>query len=229
MTERSVLPAAAVADAVVRLGREPRFAPPAIRRLMPGEPVVGPAVPVRHRGSVDVFLEAYETAPAGAVLVIDNEGRLDEACIGDLTVGEAKLAGIAGIVLDGLHRDESELRRIGLPVWSRGTLPVGPRGVRPARGEAHGEARIGDVVVAAGDVVVADDDGVVFVDADEVVEVFELAAHILETERRQADRIAAGTSLRQQLGFADYLRRRADDPTYDLRRHLRETGGAIET
>jgi regulator of RNase E activity RraA len=229
MSEPSVLPAAAVADALVRLGREPRFAPPVIRRLMPGEPVVGPAVPVRHRGSVDVFLEAYETAPAGAVLVIDNEGRLDEACIGDLTVGEAKLAGIAGIVLDGLHRDESELRRIGLPVWSRGTLPVGPRGVRPARGEAHGEARIGDVVVAAGDVVVADDDGVVFVDADEVVEVFELAAHILETERRQADRIAAGTSLRQQLGFADYLRRRADDPTYDLRRHLRETGGAIET
>jgi regulator of RNase E activity RraA len=229
MSERPVLSAAAVADAVVRLGREPRFAPPAIRRLMPGDPLVGPAVPVRHRGSVDVFLEAYETAPAGAVLVIDNEGRLDEACIGDLTVGEAKLAGIGGIVLDGLHRDESELRRIGLPVWSRGTLPVGPRGVRPARGEAHGEARVGDVVVVTGDLVVADDDGVVFVGEAEAEEVVALASNILETERRQADRITAGTSLRAQLGFSEYLRMRADDPTYDLRHHLRETGGAIET
>jgi regulator of RNase E activity RraA len=88
-------------------------------------------VPVRHAGSVDVFLEAYETAPAGSVMVIDNEGRDDEACIGDLTVAEAKLAGLAGIVLWGYHRDTSALPGIGLPVWSLGTLPAGPRSARP--------------------------------------------------------------------------------------------------
>jgi len=40
--------------------------------------------------------------------------------------------------------------------------------------------------------------------------------------------MAAGTSLRGQLRFDDYLSRRRGDPTYDFRQHLRDTGGAIE-
>ena len=35
--------------------------------------------PARHVGSVDVFLEALEAAERGDVLVVDNEGRTDEA------------------------------------------------------------------------------------------------------------------------------------------------------
>ena len=63
------LPAASIVDALVRLGLEVRLAPAFVRRAFPGEPIVGPAVPVRHFGSVDVFLEAYETAPPGGILV----------------------------------------------------------------------------------------------------------------------------------------------------------------
>jgi hypothetical protein len=37
-------------------------------------------LPVRHYGSVDVFLEAFGRAQAGDVPVIDNGGRSDEAC-----------------------------------------------------------------------------------------------------------------------------------------------------
>lgn len=223
------LPAAAVADALVRLGLPVRLAPASIRRAVPGAPVSGPAVPVRHFGSVDVFLEAYETAPAGGVLVIDNEGRDDEACIGDLTVAEAKLAGLAGIVLWGRHRDAAALPPIGLPVWSLGTLPAGPRGARPMTGDPFAEARIGECVVTRADVVVADDDGVVFVAGDRWPEVEVLAGRILADEGRQAELIDAGTSLRHQLDFAGYLARRADDPGYTLRQHLLERGGAIET
>ncbi|MEO8273887.1 MAG: RraA family protein, partial [Chloroflexota bacterium] len=159
------LPAAAVADALVRLGLPVRLAPASVRRAFPGVPIAGPAVPVRHFGSVDVFLEAYESAPPGGVLVIDNDGRVDEACIGDLAVAEARLAGFAGIVLWGYHRDTAALPEIGLPVWSLGTLPAGPRGARANDGDAFAKARIGDLVVTSSDVVVADDDGVVFVEA----------------------------------------------------------------
>ena len=39
----------------------------------------------RHHGSVDIFLEALERRQAGDVLVIDNGGRTDEGCVGDLS------------------------------------------------------------------------------------------------------------------------------------------------
>lgn len=55
-------------------------------------------MPARHHGSVDVFLEALRRAEQGDVLVIDNGGRSDEACIGDLAVLEAEAAGLAGLV-----------------------------------------------------------------------------------------------------------------------------------
>jgi regulator of RNase E activity RraA len=223
------LPAAAVADALVRLGLPVRLAPASIRRAFPGEPVSGAAIPVRHFGSVDVFLEAYQTAPAGGIVVIDNEGRDDEACIGDLTVGEARLAGLAGIVLWGYHRDTAALPAIGLPVWSLGTLPAGPRNARPKVGDPFAQARVGDCVVTREDVVVADDDGVVIVDATHWPAVEAEAARIFADEAGQAELIAHGTSLRAQLDFGAYLTRRANDPGYTLRRHLLERGGAIET
>jgi regulator of RNase E activity RraA len=37
--------------------------------------------PAQHVGSVDIFLEALEGAAPGEVLVVDNGGRLDEACV----------------------------------------------------------------------------------------------------------------------------------------------------
>ena len=223
------LPAAAVADALVRLGLPVRLAPASIQRAFAGDPITGPAVPVRHFGSVDVFLEAYQTAPQGGVLVIDNEGRDDEACIGDLTVAEARLAGLAGIVLWGRHRDTAALPGIGLSVWSLGTLPAGPRGARAPTGDLFSAARVGEILVTRGDVVVADDDGVVFVEGSRWDEVEAIATRIVADESRQADLIAHGTSLRTQLDFPGYLAGRADDPAYTLRQHLLERGGSIET
>ncbi|OGO53544.1 MAG: hypothetical protein A2V84_01135 [Chloroflexi bacterium RBG_16_70_13] len=225
----AVPPTAAVADALVRLGRVPRVGPSAVHRLLAGPPIAGPAIPCRHSGSVDVFLEAIDRAVPGGILVIDNAGRLDEGCIGDLTVGEATAAGIAGMIVDGCHRDSAELRRIGLPIWSRGSVPVGPLGGRAGLADRLSRARIGDVVVTPDDLVVADDDGVLFLAAAEADEAFGIAAEIVAAERGQSERLAAGASLRDQLGFDEYKRRRATDPTYDFRRHLRESGGAIES
>jgi len=229
MIPAPVPPAAAVADALVRMGRVPRVGPSAVHRLVAGPPIAGPAVPCRHSGSVDVFLEAIDGAAPGSILVIDNAGRLNEGCIGDLTMGEAAAAGIAGMIVDGCHRDEAELRRIGLPIWSRGSVPVGPLGGRAGPADRLLRARIGDVMVTPDDLVVADDDGVLFLAAGEAEEAFRIAAEIVIAERAQAERLAAGASLREQLGFDDYLQRRRSDPSYDFRRHLRESGGAIET
>src|ERR1700734_1290502 len=98
-----------VADACVRCGVPLRAAHSGIRAVVAGQQVAGRVLPVRHYGSVDVFLEAFGRAEAGDVLVIDNGGRLDEACVGDLAVLEARAAGAAGLMGGGLHRAPPEL------------------------------------------------------------------------------------------------------------------------
>ena len=220
-------PTAAVADAALRLGVDARLAPVALRPLLPCAPLAGRARPVTHLGSVDVLLETIDDAAPGDVLVIDNGGRLDEACIGDLMVLEAERAGLAAMVVWGLHRDTAQLREIGLPVFSLGACPYGPRRVPPA-GRRMRTAFLDGIAVTEADHVFADDDGVLVVASDRVDDVVELAFEIQRTETAQADRMRAGASLRTQLDFAGYRERQASDPELTLRRHLQERGGAIE-
>jgi regulator of RNase E activity RraA len=217
-----------IADACVRHGVPLRAAPPGIRAVVPGHRVAGRVLPARHYGSVDVFLEALGGAQPGDVLVIDNGGRSDEACIGDLVVLEARAAGLAGLAVWGLHRDGPELAEIGLPVFSYGCYPPGPvRLDEPEPGALH-TARFGTHLVSREDVVFGDDDGVLFVAAGRADEVIATAQHISHIEREQAERIRNGETLRHQTKFDDYLTRREADPTYTFRRHLRRIGGAIE-
>ena len=73
-----------------------------------------------------------------------------------------------------------------------------------------------------------DDDGVVFIASGQVGEVLATARQIAQAERDQARKIQAGQTLRQQATFGEYLARRATEPSYTFRQHLRQIGGAIE-
>ena len=217
-----------IADAILRLRLPVRVARAGARPLRANERLAGRVLPARHYGSVDIFLEAMTAAQPGDILVIDNRGRGDEACIGDLTALEARAHGIAGMIVWGLHRDTVELVEIGLPVFSYGAHPFGPRRLDARDPEALHSARVGGVSVTKADVVFADDDGVLFAQGRDIETLLSSARGIAQTERRQAERIAGGETLHEQLQFDRYLTKRAADPSFTLRRHLGEIGGAIE-
>ncbi|MGZ5021445.1 MAG: RraA family protein [Chthoniobacterales bacterium] len=217
-----------IADAGLRLKLPTRIAPFGLRPVVDGMRVAGRCLPAKHFGSVDVFLEAIEGAEEGDVLVIDNGGRTDEGCIGDLTALEARASGLAGMIVWGTHRDTAALREIGFPIISYGTCLSGPQRLDARTDDALRVARFGDFDVEKSDVVFADDDGCVFVRVGDVGEILRVASEIREVERRQAERIKSGETLRSQLQFVDYLKKRASDSGYTLRQHLRRRGGAIE-
>lgn len=217
-----------IADACVQLSLPVRIGPFGLTCNFPGSRIAGPARPARHAGSVDVFLEAIASAKRGDVLVIDNDARTDEGCIGDLVVGEAHMSGIAGTICWGAHRDTAAIAAIGARVWSFGTCPNGPLHLRPRPQEALKSARLGSILVTADDVVFADDDGVVVVTASDLERIIDTARDIAGREGAQAARLLEGELLRTQFDLAGYVARRTSDPAYTFRDHLKSFGGAIE-
>jgi regulator of RNase E activity RraA len=222
----AALTTAHLADACLRAGVPLRCA--SLRAMVPASRVAGRVAPARHVGSVDIFLEVLERTGPGHVLVVDNDGRLDEACVGDLVALEAQAAGLEGIVIWGLHRDTADLMAIGLPVFSLGSIPAGPQRLDARPLDALDSAAVGACQVSGADLVLADEDGVLFAEAARADELFTIAEAIRDTERHQAEQVRAGVSLRSQLRFDRYLARRQHEPALTFRDHLRAIGGAIE-
>jgi regulator of RNase E activity RraA len=224
----ATLTTAHLADACVRTHVPVRCGPAQLRAMVAGSRVAGRVCPARHAGSVDVFLEAFGTAASGDVLVVDNGGRTDESCVGDLIAQEAQTAGLEGMVVWGMHRDTADIRAIGLPVFSIGTVPSGPLRLDARPPDALRSATVGEWTVNHEDLVVGDEDGVLFLPAAGAENIVTLAEAIRDTERRQAERIRGGESLRSQLDFDTFLARREQTPSLTFRDHLRAVGGAIE-
>lgn len=217
-----------IADACVQLSLPVRVGPAGLKPNIPGSKAAGPARPARHAGSTDVFLEAIAASQPGDVLVIDNSGRTDEGCIGDLVVGEAFMSGIAATICWGTHRDTSAILAFGAKVWSLGTCPNGPLELRRRSATALTAANIGAATVTLEDYVFADDDGVVVVETAQLQRIVEAAKDIAAREGAQAARLLKGELLRAQLDLAGYVARRDADPEHTFRDHLKSFGGAIE-
>jgi 4-hydroxy-4-methyl-2-oxoglutarate aldolase len=217
-----------IVDACVQLALPVRVGPYGLKPNIAGAKASGPARPARHAGSTDVFLEAIAASNKGDVLVIDNGGRTDEGCIGDLVVGEAFMTGMSGTVCWGTHRDTAAILAFGARVWSLGTCPNGPLELRRRVSTALTAANVGSVTVTLDDYVFADDDGVVVVAMADLDRIVEAAKDIADREGAQAFRLLGGELLRTQLDLDNYVAKRNADPDYTFRDHLKSFGGAIE-
>ena len=169
--------------------------------------LAGPAYTLRYipaREDLDAFgikpdsnlmqREAFETTPAGHVLVMDCREEVRAACCGDILVTRLKVRGGAGIVTDGGVRDAAAMDGIELPVFCAAPSPPVNRVVHHAL--EHGRPiACGGVAVYPGDFIVGDGDGVVVVPADIAAEIAREAVEQEDMEAWLAKRVAAGAPL----------------------------------
>src|SRR5687768_45880 len=122
----------AVSDALDQLGL--KGATYGIRPAWPCPRIAGPAVTVKAipvgltPPAQHINIHAITEAATGSVLVIDDGGRTDVACMGDLQSLSAKLGGLSGAVIDGACRDIDAVRDIGFPMFTRGVVCMTARG-----------------------------------------------------------------------------------------------------
>jgi 4-hydroxy-4-methyl-2-oxoglutarate aldolase len=190
----STLPVATVYEASGKFGDMS----PAIRPVVPGTKMAGPAFTVRAMpGDNLVVCRAIDEAPPGSVLVIDS-GESERVTIwgGTFTVA-AKAKGLAGCVTNVAVRDIDEMIEARFPVFApaisvRGTVKSHPGWIGIA-------VSVGDVVVRPGDIVLGDSDGVMVLAAERVAEVVPKALEKRLLEMSQQERLRKGETAQSVL------------------------------
>ena len=172
--------------------------PADIRPLDPQSPVAGPVFTVR--GSPKPDLDAHESlvawtgflsrAPAGHVIVLEGNDQ-DRALMGELSAETLHNKGVKGFVTDGGCRDNSFIRKIGLPVFFRFFTP---RDIVAAWSPDAFDMpiRIGDVDISPGDYLIGDMDGVVIVPGAIAEEVIDEVEKTVKTENEVRKAILDG-------------------------------------
>lgn len=159
----AVLSTADVGDALGRMG----VVDAAIKPVWPGARFVGRAYTVWTRGGDNLLVhQALQRIGPGDALVVNGQGDVTRAVLGDRMAGKLLEQGGVGVVVDGAVRDATALQAMGAPVFARAVTPAGP--FKHGPGCLQVDVAIGSVVVHPGDVIVADGDGVVVVPASDL-------------------------------------------------------------
>jgi RraA family protein len=181
------IPVSNIGDEINRLGcMDARINP------YNASPMLGTAFTVKARTGDNLMLHyAIDAAQPGDVIVVQGEGDLAHALIGELMMTWAERRKIAGMVIDGAIRDVDTIRKMSMPVYAAGVQPKGPYKLGP--GEINVPVSCGGIVVFPGDIVVGDQDGVVVIRPKDALEIAKKAQkkHAQEDATREA--IANGT------------------------------------
>nr|A3Q7S1.1 RecName: Full=Putative 4-hydroxy-4-methyl-2-oxoglutarate aldolase; Short=HMG aldolase; AltName: Full=Oxaloacetate decarboxylase; Short=OAA decarboxylase; AltName: Full=Regulator of ribonuclease activity homolog; AltName: Full=RraA-like protein [Mycobacterium sp. JLS] len=97
----------------------------------------------------------------GGVLVIDGDGSLHTALVGDVIAALGRDNGWSGLIINGAVRDASTLRTLDIGIKALGTNPR--KSTKTGAGERDVPVEFGGVTFTPGDVAYSDDDGIVIV------------------------------------------------------------------
>lgn len=172
-----------VADAINRFGYNTGMF--GLNCIVPGTKVCGQAFTVLFgvcQGGFEGKMDYLDEVPAGNVIVIDNAGRLDYSCWGDLMSRVAMRNGVNGTIADGIIRDIPDIREMKYPTFARATYMWTGK-MRSYLEATQVPVRIAGVEVKPGDLIFGDDTGVLSVPFEIAEKVLAAAQEIHEREK----------------------------------------------
>ena len=151
------------ADLVDDIGPDVRSCDVQFRQFGGRTQFAGPISTVRCLQDNALLKSVLSTPGDGGVLVIDGEGSLHTALVGDVIAELAHSNGWAGLVVHGAVRDAAALRDLDLGIKALGTNPR--KSSKTGAGERDVTVSFGGVTFVPGDIAYSDDDGIVVVAA----------------------------------------------------------------
>ena len=162
--------------------------------LQPGQVMVGLARTLRFIPKREDLIEiqystatdrphrnAIESIEKNEILVIDACSNMGAGVVGDMFTRRVQNREGTGIVIDGVVRDLSAIKTVGLPVYCRGSHGAGINRELMSVG-VNQPIQVGGVPVIPGDVLLGDEDGLVVIPPTEVTALVE---HCIEHDLRE--------------------------------------------
>ena len=178
-----------------------------LTQVIPGSRVAGPARTVRCGQGDNLMVHAVlSRAQPGEVLVLTMPRPEPIALVGDILATQAKVRGVAAMLIDAAVRDVDELVELGLPIWARYVRARGPK--KTEVGAIDEPVTMGDAVIRAGDVVVLDGDGAVVVERERLSEVLQAARGRAEQETEKRAQLEQGELTYDLYGLRDLVERK---------------------
>jgi regulator of ribonuclease activity A len=121
----------------------------------------GPVTTVRCFQDNALLKSVLSEPGNGGVLVIDGDGSLHTALVGDVIAGLAIDNDWAGLIINGAVRDAATLRTLDIGIKALGTNPR--KGGKTGEGQRDVVVEFGGVLFKSGEIAYSDDDGIVVV------------------------------------------------------------------
>jgi len=163
----------------------------AIKPIDPDMSVCGPAFTVVCAPRDNIMLQvAISYAEPGDVIVVSAGNYTEAGQFGDVLANACLARGIAGLVTDTGVRDTVEIRRLGLPVFSRSISIKGT--VKETVQPINQPVLIGGELVRPGDIINGDADGVVVVRKEDLAYAIEQSQAREQAEQGYIEQYKAG-------------------------------------